>query len=193
MIALAFFTYLVDPEDVVWRFIKHNPASRVLEHVFFAFATLLVGVAAFLCTRARAFHDKRVSNGPLSVSEHGSWRKWLFAGEFLYAIGLASLAPLAGFLILIVGEGIRISRLLRRDGQSFATDWGTLDHRAAAKLKWWEACLEEVFKWGLFFAMIAFTITLRDRLAEVLIAAACLVGFVLTLPTIRRSQASSGT
>jgi hypothetical protein len=54
VIAAAFLTYLVDPEDVVWRLIKNNPANRTLEHALFAVATLLVGVGALVCTRAPA-------------------------------------------------------------------------------------------------------------------------------------------
>ena len=79
LILCAFATYAVDPDDVVWRFIRDLPSRRPLEHVAFAIATLLIGAGAMLCTRAERIGESR---GPRLL------------GEWLYAVGLASLAPL---------------------------------------------------------------------------------------------------
>jgi hypothetical protein len=57
----------------------------------------------------------------------------------------------------------------------------------ATRLRWRGAFRREAFKWGIFLAMGVFTITLRDRLAEVLIAVASLVGFVSMVPALRDS------
>jgi hypothetical protein len=187
VIAAAFLTYLVDPEDVVWRFIKNNPANRVLEHASFAVATLLVGVAALVCTRARALGYERVSGQQQEFALSGNWRERLFVGEFMYAVGLAALAPLRGSLILIGGEGIRICRLAQGGGAPSAAGSRRVGPLIATRLRWRGAFRREAFKWGVFLAMGVFTITLRDRLAEVLIAVASLVGFVLMVPALRDS------
>ena len=185
MVAAAFLTYFVDPEDVAWRFIKNAPTSRVLEHALFAVATLLVGVGAFVCTRARTLGGEPVSGQQQAFALHGNWCERLFVGELIYALGLASLAPLIGSLILIAGEGIRIFRLAQDGGVPSAAGGGRFEPSVAAKPSWRRSFRKEAFKWGIFLAMGAFTITLRDRLAEVLIAIAIFVGLVLMAPDFR--------
>jgi hypothetical protein len=187
VIVAAFLTYLADSENVVWRFIKNRSANRVLEHLLFAVATLLVGVAAFVCTRSRVLRSKAVVSGQEQFVRSG------FVGEFMYAVGLASLAPLGGSLILIAGEGIRIFRLAQRGSVPSAAESGTLGPSAGAKLRWKGSLRSESFKWGIFLAMAVFSITLRDRLAEVLIGIACLIGFVLMFPAFRDSGASGSS
>jgi hypothetical protein len=115
----------------------------------------------------------------------GNWRTRLFVGEFLYAIGLASLAPLKGSLILIAGESLRIGRLARGGGVPPTAGGGTFEPPGAAKPSWGRSFRNEAFKWGVCLAIGAFTITLRDRLAEVLLAAAILVGLVFMAPDFR--------
>jgi hypothetical protein len=182
VVAAAFLTYFVDPEDVVWRFIKNNPANRVLEHALFAVATLLVGVGALVCTRARALGWEPVSAQQRAFALSGNWRERMFAGEFVYAIGLASLAPLEGSLILIAGEGIRIGRLAQSGG---VPSTAPFEPSGAAKPRWGRSFRKEAFKWAIFLAMGVFTFTLRDRLAEVLIAAAIFIGLVFIAPEFR--------
>jgi hypothetical protein len=50
-----------------------------------------------------------------------------------------------------------------------------------------DAFRRESSKWGLAFTMIAFTFTLKDRLAEVLASASVLLWFALNLRELRRS------
>jgi hypothetical protein len=185
VITAAFLTYLVDPEDVVWRLIKNNSASRVLEHALFAVATLLVGVGALVCTRARALAFEPVGGQQQAFALGGNWRERLLVGEFIYAIGLASLAPLMGSLILIAGEGIRSGRLVRGGVVPSTARSGTFEPSGAARPRWGRSFRKEAFKWAIFLAMGVFAITLRDRLAEVLIAAAIFVGLVLMAPDFR--------
>jgi len=160
VIAAAFLTYFVDPEDIVWRFIKNSPANRVLEHALFAVATILVGVGALVCTRARALGCEPVSGQEQAFALGGNWRRRLFVGEFLYAIGLASLAPLEGSLILIAGEGIRIGRLARGGAVPSTVEGGTFEPSGVAKPRWRRSFRKEAFKWGICLAMGVFTITL---------------------------------
>ena len=46
ILAVAFATYLFDPDDVVWRFVKDSSTPRELEHAAFFVATVLIGVGA---------------------------------------------------------------------------------------------------------------------------------------------------
>lgn len=184
VVAVAFLTYLWERDDVVWRFIKDTAANRVLEHALFAIATLLVGGAAIICTRARVYQDAPVGNQHPAPSYSGS-RKWQYLGEFLYAIGLASLLPLAGFVILVVGEAIRILRLVRSKDELSRPRVPLVE----TKSRWRDASRREAVKWGIFLAMVAFTVTLSDRVAEILIGTAWLVGLLLQKTSSGRSQA----
>jgi len=143
IIAAAFLTYPVDREDVVWRFIKDSVNNRVLERTLFAIATLLVGASALICTSARALPDGPVRNNG-SETPHSAQHNWRYKGDLLYAIGLASLVPLAGFVILIVGEAVRILRLKRRQDEFSAAGRAIRDRAAATKSTWLEASGEKL-------------------------------------------------
>jgi hypothetical protein len=182
IVGAAVLTYLVDRDNIIWRFVKTNPTdARLRERAFFAVATLLFGVSAWLCTRARAHHS------PLQLR---------YLGEYFYAFALASLVPLAGSLVLIIGEGVRILRLFRRNAESpglensgsstssttlASTVSAPLDTVRAPRAEWSTALRREAIKWGLFVAMVVFTTTLRDRIAEILICATIVIWVLLTL------------
>jgi hypothetical protein len=198
IIAAAFLIYLVGRDDVVWRFIKNNPRSRVLERALFVIATLLVGVAAIICTWARANSAGLVSTRREELSHSTDGRNWQYLGDLLYAIGLASLVPLAGFVILIVGEAVRIFRLRGRRNDLSTAASANLDQATESKCRWLAAAHREAFKWGIFLAMAGFTITLRDRVADVLIGMAYIAGLLLMgwyhlIGPIGRSRSGTST
>lgn len=152
MVGAGFLTYLIDPDDIVWRFVRNSSAPRLWERSLFIVATVLIAIGATLCMQARAFHR------PTHL------------GELLYAIGLGSLMPLPGFVILIFGESLRIFRLRRRgDQETFDSGWGTAFRR-------------ETVKWGILLTMIVFSITLKDRHAETLAVVSFLAGLLFNLP-----------
>ena len=165
IIAFAFSTYFFDRDDIVWRFIKNSPSRRTQEHFLFFVATLLIGVGAALCTWTRANRrSPRTKN----------------SGELLFAIGLASLAPLSGFIALIAGETIFTCIFLRREAASIPSP------AAQSSSPDWPAALRhEAAKWGMFLTMIAFSITLNDRLAEILAAISVLTWAICNLPWSR--------
>ena len=163
ILAVAFATYLFDPDDVVWRFVKDSSAPRELERVAFLVAAVLIGVGAAICTRAVAMGR--------GASAFGG------TGEIVFAIGLASLAPLSGFLILTVGEVIRVLRLVRRESQPVGQP-----SRTPADLNY--AFRRQAAKWGIFFTITIFVFTLKDRLAEVLALASILAWALLNLPGV---------
>jgi hypothetical protein len=160
IVGAGWATYLADREDVVWRLIRGSPSRRLLEHAVFAFATLLIGSGAVLCTRSRARMD-------LSGSR--------FFGEWMYAAGLASLLPLRGFTLLIVGESIRIIRMALSEKVHAQLSEGR------SKEPWGEAVQRESVKWGIFLTMIFFTVSLVDRVADYGILASILAWGILSV------------
>ena len=113
IVGAGFLTYLFTRDDVVWRFVKDTSAPHALERLAFVVATLLIAVAAGMCTWAQANAAPNRAPGSVATSHFHSQR---YLGELLYAIGLGSLAPLSGFIILVGGEALRIFRLSRAEG-----------------------------------------------------------------------------
>jgi hypothetical protein len=110
IVATAFLTYLVDREDVVWRFVKDTAAPRLFERFFFVLATVFILAGAAICTWARAH---RRPEGTTGMESYRHLHQSRYIGDLLYAIGLASLAPPWGFIILVSGEALRVFRLTR--------------------------------------------------------------------------------
>jgi hypothetical protein len=166
IIAAAFLTYLLDRDDIVWRF-THD---RGLERCLFGIATILIGLSAAMRTAFFAYCKENATRALTKKS--GCRSEAQYAGSILYAIGLGSLAPLSGFVILVAGEAIRLLRLAL--GEYFNhPDLGLEQSSEASFLKqttrsWSEAVRREVAGWGIFVTMIVFTVTLKDRLAEVM-------------------------
>jgi hypothetical protein len=52
IVAAAFLTYLIQRDDVVWRFGKDSTAPRELERFLFALATLFIAIGAGVSTWA---------------------------------------------------------------------------------------------------------------------------------------------
>jgi len=185
----ALLTYLVDADDVIWRFIKTSGTDvRLRERSLFAVATILLGVSAWLCTWARAHSQLEWAEQAIRldpVAPRFPALRLRYRGELLYAIALASLVPLSGACMLIAGEAIRLYRLERGAVASEDTASRSLLDSAAVALKpgrsWAAGFRREAVKWGLFLTMIVFTLTLRDRVAEVLIAATVLTWGLLNL------------
>lgn len=162
IVAVAVLTYLIQPDDIVWRFVKDRPGPHALERYIFIVATLFILAGAGICTWARA---KNTGDGPSR-----------FVGDFVYAIGLGSLLPIAGFVVLVAGEGVRLFRLaLRGDAAAIESDTG-----------WGRAIRREAVKWCVVASMIVFVITLRDRVADVLVVVSFVIGLICNAPWFGR-------
>jgi hypothetical protein len=171
LVAAAFITYLFDPDDIVWRFVRNSAAPHQQERAIFILATISIAVGACLSTWARATAASVELRRPQS-----------FLGDFLYSIGLASLFPLPGFLILVCGEGLLILRLIgRANGSPKGAQY-------PSHSSWSQALRKEAVKWGILITMIVFSITLTDRLAEYLAATSFLIGLLLNAPFFSRSS-----
>ena len=108
LVVAAFLTYLIDRDDIVWRFAKDNAAPHSVERLVFIVATLFAGAGAGICTWARASVPTAPAEG---VERPRLLNRARYLGEWCYAVGLASLVPLSGFVILVGGEALRILRL----------------------------------------------------------------------------------
>jgi len=186
IVCLAFLTYLIDREDVVWRFVKDSATPHRLERVVFIGATLFIAAGCGICTWARAYHKSYSSTARELIV---IFRYPRHLGDLCFAIGLGSLTPLAGFVILVGGETLRVVRLIRcvdEPVQSPLRPPLSLQANPAQedlKPEWGRAFRNEVVKWGLLVTMVAFVITLNDRQAEVLAAASFLVGVFMNPPS----------
>jgi len=191
---IAFQMYSIDRVNVVWAFVHWNtPRGAIWARVVFGVGALLLGAAAALRTWAAAYlrsdvvHDAKlhtetiVADGP-----YRHVRNPLYIGTFLLTVGLGLLASRLGFAILVIGGAIRILRLIGREESELAQQQGesfrefcrlvprllfSLRPRVPAsgmKPQWGQAFRGEAFMWGFFITMVAFTITLQDRVAEIL-------------------------
>jgi hypothetical protein len=193
VVAAALLTYLFDRDDIVWRFVKNSTGPQELERVLFIIATVAIAVGAGICTWARVCGKLESVTG---VEPHRCLRRPRFLGDLVYAIGLASLFPLPGFLILVSGEALRVFRLIGRadnrapNFQQNSWHGPALVEPAPEKQfgsSWAMASRKEAVKWGIFLTMIVFVITLQDRPAEYLAAASFLIGLPLNAPFFRHS------
>ena len=182
----AFLSYLEDRDDIVWRFLKNDGVqTRLIERGLFLAATCLIGIGAYFCKMSRSTAPvESAARIPAASSQY-------FVGQFLYSMGLASLVPLAGLCILVAGEAVRLFRLwLARDEipNRQATPSGSTtpsETLTRTQLSFAQAARRETLKWALFITMIVFTITLRDRYADILICASILASILLNWRFVR--------
>jgi protein-S-isoprenylcysteine O-methyltransferase Ste14 len=198
---IAFQLYSFDHINVVWAFVPWDtPRGAMWARLVFGFATLLLAFAAGIRTWAAAYlraavvHDtdlhteKLVADGP-----YRHVRNPLYLGTFLMSVGLGFLASRAGFVILVAGAAIRITRLIGREEAELVNQQGerylefcrrvpsfipSLSPRVPAsgqKPEWGQAFRGEAAMWGFLVTMAAFALTLRDNIAWFLGGATLLV------------------
>jgi hypothetical protein len=163
-------TYLISPDDVVWRFIKTVPNARVLEHAVFVIAAVILGFALLLKVKASAHLENQGSHGPSRITA--------IVADLLQAIGIGSLLPLPGFLLLVLCDVA--ASLLLYSRNSIAEDPGTerSSGRAGRPLqafRWRDALAAHLGLCLAFLSMAIFSATLIDRVADVLFGMTALV------------------
>jgi hypothetical protein len=178
-VGLAFLTYVVAPDDIVWALVKlHTTYQALLERLVFATGALMIVSAALLETWASAYREGVAAN-PSALRAHsgaGRYQQYpLYFGRILFALGLGQLAPALGAVILLAGEMVLILRLLAREhpGASFRQyRWQSLrfltwfpprPSAGGTGADWGKALRQQAGQWGLAMTMIVFTLTLRDR------------------------------
>ena len=156
IVAVAFLTYLIQPDDIVWQFVKNRVEPQTLERILFIVATLFIGAGAALCTWARAHSGEVRNSAPRLLVGH-----WWYSGEFIYAIGLGSLAPPWGFVILVLGEALRLTRLIGREsgdvgnlrpGATTIPRWVVVAQRNGSGTTWGMAFRREIVKWAILIS-----------------------------------------
>lgn len=201
---LAFQLYSIDHADIVWVFVPwNNPRGAAIARIIFGFGALLLGVAAVVRTWAAAYlrsdvvHDSELHTEALMADGPYRYvRNPLYLGTFLMSVGLGLLASRTGFAILTVGAAIRILRLIGREEAELEKEQGerfrefcrrvprllpSLRPRipaAGLKPQWGQAFRGEAMMWGFFLTMVAFTITLQDRVAYILSGVTLVIWFL---------------
>jgi hypothetical protein len=198
VVGVAFLAYAFQRDDIVWVLVKQHTTYRtLLERIVFGIGALEVLGSAALQTWAHAyrFSAADVQVAPVRDQTYRRLERWIYVGRLLFASGIGLLAPISGTVILLVGEVSLVARLLVRNSNTtnllgFRRDWlfPSLQRRLPApglSASWKYALRKEASKWGLAITMIAFTLTLRDRLAEILAGASFLIWLVLNLSDLR--------
>jgi hypothetical protein len=163
VLLIGWGTYLLDRDDVLWRFIRHSPQSRLLEHLGFGGAAAAMGIGILLgCWRTD--RDYRAEGWTQGVIRRRC------AGEILHGIGLATLVPVAGFVLIVCGEAIRSvryaglkMRIAREGGGGLP---GGIPITAPPGPAWKWLVLSQAGMWCAFVSMVIFSIILIDHAAD---------------------------
>lgn len=152
-------TYLLDRDDVLWRYIRHSPHSRLLEHLGFGCAAVVIGIGVLLgCWRTdRDYRREGWTPGVIGRR---------CAGEILHGIGLASLVPVEGFVLIVCGETIRSVRYARLKMQMAREHGGGVPIATPPGPAWKWLVLSQVGMWCAFVSMVIFSIVLIDHAAD---------------------------
>jgi hypothetical protein len=170
LLLVGLSTYLIFPDDVVWLFIKTAPHARVWEHAFFGIAAAILGFALLLKVKAGAHPENQDSRGPS--------RTVATVANLLQAIGIGSLLPLPGFLLLVLGDGALSLLLYGRHSSAEdprAERDSQLARRPSQAFRWRNALGPHIGLCCAFFSMAIFSVVLIDRVADALFAMTALV------------------
>jgi hypothetical protein len=163
-------TYLISADDVVWRFIKTRPHARLFEHLSFGIAAAVLGIALLLKIRAsRDASRQRTQDLP---------RAKAVVPNLLQAIGIGSLLPLPGFLLVVFGEiglGLLLGRQRLGREQPGAAPGFRRNRRLSETFNWGDAVITHIGLCSAFISMIVFSVVLIDRVADVLFAITAVV------------------
>ena len=162
-------TYLISPDDVVWRFIKTAPHARALEHVAFGISAAFLGLALILKVKASVHPKFQDFRNPSAAGA--------FVASLLQAIGIGSLLPLPGFLLLVSGD-VATSLLLGGRNSAREDPNAEPDSPQAGRplaFQWRDALSAHIGLGLAFLSMVIFSVLLIDRVADVLFAITALV------------------
>jgi hypothetical protein len=153
-------TYLLTPDDIIWSLVKSSPHARMLEHLGFAAAAVALGLSLMLELRAGSL----TSDGRIVTT--GAWHRPL--ASLLRAIGLGSLLPLPGFILVVVGD-VAVSLF---SPQNQAENSGQQYKARLAR---------HIGLFCAFVSMLVFSVLLVDRVADVLFALTAVISIVAAL------------
>jgi hypothetical protein len=184
LLLASVLTYGIDREDAVWRFIKSAPHARLLEHLSFGAAAVLIALGIWLSSLAAHRDFDSRSN------EATGW------GGVLYAAGIGTLLPLSGFLLFVIGEFLRIARFESARSQRSVSPRGLVEGRKPmppdpsrpSGFPWKSVLVHQAAGCFAFLSMAVFSMTLVDRQAEYLFATTALVSVLSHFLALGRSS-----
>ena len=172
LLAGAALTYAFDREDIVWRAVRSCPHSRAWEHLCFGIAAVVLGSSAWLNIRLASQSLRKRSEDEGTASTRA---------DLLQAFGIAALFPVSGAMLLLCGEILRV--LLPYPKALPARSAGDPGHGGVVRPVSTRAPLSLIFRQSprlcAFLSMLVFSITLTDRLAEVLFGATALLSLLI--------------
>lgn len=187
LLLAAVSTYFIEPTNVVWALIGSAPNARVWEHICFGLAAAALGLSIWL---------RMTNGGERYESGFSDSRPQRISSDLLQAVGIGSLMPLAGFILLISAELVlamlrhaRAKQVKSRLAQGDTSKQHLVYTVSQPSAGWRESLAEHIGLCCAFVSMVIFSITLSDRLADYLFAGAALIGVVASL--LRRRARTS--
>jgi hypothetical protein len=167
VVGLAVSMYLFTRDDIVWAAVRNHANSAILEQISFGAGSVLLLGCAFLETWGDAWRSVRS----------------LLVSRLLFMLVVGMLVPLAGTIVIDAGEGLLVWRLFARDRDSRQL-------KEPSEARWGPAWRRAASKWGFAATMIVFTVTLKDRIAEIGAAVSFVVWLVLNSSRVARLWSS---
>jgi protein-S-isoprenylcysteine O-methyltransferase Ste14 len=211
----AFSAYWIDHRGTATALVHafgYGAGSAAIRGVF-AFAALLIGLAALVRTWASAYlqservHDANLrTEGVVADGPYRHLRNPLYFGNLLLALGMGLLMSRLGFVIIVLGHVIFLLRLIGREESGLLASQGEryrAYYDAVPRLlpslrprvpsgglepHWPQAFGGELFFWILFAGIAYFAITLESRTIPA-VALGGMVLYFLMLAVLRRQRA----
>jgi protein-S-isoprenylcysteine O-methyltransferase Ste14 len=184
--AFTYVSYGVDRLNIVWA-LGHWRDGRpiALDTQVFTFAAIVAGSGVTLWTWARAY--LRADTDETSLVEDGPYRyvrNPLYLGSLLLAIGFGFFQSRLGFLLLIPLELTFVYRLIafeetelrRRYSEAFLAycravprllpTFSPAPATGERQAKWHQAIVRDLYLWGYVVTLIAFAVTLNDKVGH---------------------------
>jgi protein-S-isoprenylcysteine O-methyltransferase Ste14 len=198
---ISFSLYALDPQNATavlaqWLGVRVGSDAELLARLLFAFAALLLIVAAFIRTWASAYlHAGVVYAAELktaSLVADGPYRcvrNPLYLANVLMVFGLGAMMSRTGCLLAVVAMLVFCYRLILREESELRAAQGGMYERyrnavprlwpslrpqiaaAGAQARWSAGFMAELWDWGIAAAVTAFAITLNSTLFFVILGA----------------------
>ena len=220
--AFSFPLYVLDHENSTaalsnWLAARLQMDGNFLAHVLFAFAGLLLVVAAVIRTWASAYLQKEVvyaaevkTQWLVADGPYRRVRNPLYFANVLMALGMGSMMSRTGFLVVLLAMLAFCYRLIIREEGELQEGQGeeyeryrkavprlvpSLRPRIASsdrKAMWTDGFKAESWYWGFAVALVVFAVTLKIKIFFLILGASIVLLWVSSLLIQRRVPASAG-
>lgn len=213
---LAFWAFVVDHRNAAgWLAARLEGTPLGSVWVVFGFATLCVGVAAWLRTwgaaylRSTVVHDAALhTDAVVADGPYRHFRNPLYLGTLVQAVGFSLLASPLGAVLLLVLMAVFVWRLIGREEAELTVSQGDAyrAYRAAVpklvpslrprlpssgrRAAWKQAVLGEVFSWLLVPAVGSLVVVHGPRFFYAFLGLG-LVGYAVSIRVQRRQEGAA--